>query len=53
MKVVLSILAFISIFAMFCAKDQKERIPYTISFCMTVLGMIALSVLDWLVALWH
>ena len=51
MKVVLAILAFIAMFAMFCASDQKERIMYTISYIATIVGMIALVVLEW-VKLW-
>ena len=51
MKVVLAILAFLAMFAMFCATDHKERRLYTISFIATVVGMVALAVLEW-VKLW-
>lgn len=51
MKVVLAILTFLAMFAMFCAKDHEERKMHTIAYVVTVLGMVVLVILEW-VKLW-
>lgn len=51
MKVVLAVLAFIAMFGIFIAADHKERKLYTISYITTVVGMVALVVLEF-IKLW-